>query len=189
MLQYVFYHGIALGDIIDISYLGLYLEGIFQSFYQRLGICLAWLAFFFYLDILLTGFLGIKDDVAKQCAMVRRIAERGCAALVVCYVGRGVKFIDGKVIEAAEETMLPLVLMPESEGYSHAITEVMDKVLYGDNFRNTLISNTVFHLLLPAMAMDSQPACPRFFPIAAPEPELFLTLRCCNCRPQTPVPA
>ena len=43
--------------------------------------------------------------------------------------------------------MLPLVLMPESEGYSHAITEVMDKVLYGDNFRNTLISNTVFHLL------------------------------------------
>ncbi len=98
-------------------------------------------------EILLTGFLGFKDDVKKQCAMVRKIAEKGCAALVVCYVGRGIKFIDGDVIEAAEETMLPLVLLPESMGYSRAITEIMDKVLYGDNFRNSLISNTVFHLL------------------------------------------
>ena len=42
---------------------------------------------------------------------------------------------------------LPLILMPEGTGYMRAITEVMDKVLYGDNFRNSLISNTVFHLL------------------------------------------
>ena len=79
-------------------------------------------------EILLTGFLGFKDDVKKQCAMVRKIAEKGCAALVVCYVGRGIKFIDGDVIEAAEETMLPLVLLPESMGYSRAITEIMDKI-------------------------------------------------------------
>ena len=43
--------------------------------------------------------------------------------------------------------MMPLIQMPKDAGYSRAISEVMDRVLYGDNFRNTLISNTVFHLL------------------------------------------
>jgi len=98
-------------------------------------------------EILLTGFLGAKKDVEKQCEIVSAVAKAGCAALVVYYVGRAVRELDRKVIETAERAMLPLIVMPESADYGRAITEVMDKVLYGDNFRNSLISNTVFHLL------------------------------------------
>lgn len=98
-------------------------------------------------EILLTGFLGVREDVAKQCSIVREAAKRGCAALAVYYVGKAIKKLDAQVIETAEKEMLPLIVMPENAGYSQAITEVMDRVLYGDNFRNSLISNTVFHLL------------------------------------------
>ena len=55
--------------------------------------------------------------------------------------------LDEKVIEAAERELMPLILMPADAEYVDAITEVMDKVLYGDNFSNSLINNTVFHLL------------------------------------------
>ena len=98
-------------------------------------------------EIFLTGFLGIKDDVDKQCSFVRHIARRGCAALAVYYVGRAVRSLDHRVIETAERELVPLILMPAEAEYTEAITEVMDKVLYGDNFSNSLISNTVFPLL------------------------------------------
>ena len=98
-------------------------------------------------EILLTGFLGARNDVDKQCSIVSAAAKSGCAALAVYYVGKAIKTLDAKVIKTAEEEMLPLIVMPPDAGYSQAITEVMDKVLYGDNFRNSLISNTVFHLL------------------------------------------
>jgi len=98
-------------------------------------------------EILLTGFLGARNDVAKQCEIVKAAAQNGCAALVIYYVGKAMKAFDSRVALAAEEEQLPLIVMPEDAGYSQAITEVMDRVLYGDNFRNSLISNTVFHLL------------------------------------------
>lgn len=98
-------------------------------------------------EILLTGFLGVRDDVEAQCGIVSAAASGGCAALVVYYVGKAVKKLDPRVMEIADKAMLPLIVMPEEAEYSQAITEVMDKVLYGDNFSNSLISNTVFHLL------------------------------------------
>ena len=98
-------------------------------------------------EILLTGFLGIKDDIDRQCELIRAVSRRGCAALVVYYVGRAMGKLDEKVIEAAERELMPLILMPADAEYVDAITEVMDKVLYGDNFSNSLINNTVFHLL------------------------------------------
>lgn len=98
-------------------------------------------------EVLLTGFLGVRDDVEKQCDIISAAAKHGCAAMVIYYVGKAIKKLDPKVAETAEREGLPLIVMPEGAGYSQAITEVMDKVLYGDNFRNSLISNTVFHLL------------------------------------------
>ena len=98
-------------------------------------------------EILLTGFLGARKEVDRQCQIVKKVAEKGCAALVVFFVGDIVKKIDGKVLKTADEEGLPLIIMPKGIGYSEAISEIMDRVLYGDNFRNSLISNTVFHLL------------------------------------------
>lgn len=98
-------------------------------------------------EILLTGFLGFRDDVAKQCSFVRSVAKKGCAALAVYYVGKGISELDAEVAAVADEAALPLILMPGNAEYNETIAEIMDKVLYGDNFRNSLISNTVFHLL------------------------------------------
>lgn len=97
--------------------------------------------------ILLTGFLGIRDSGEKQCRVIREAARRGCAAVAVYYTGRIIKNLDKRVMETAERELIPLIIMPPEAEYSQAITEVMDKVLYGDNFSNSLISNTVFHLL------------------------------------------
>ena len=94
-------------------------------------------------EILLTGFTGIRDDVDAQCRILRHIASHGYAALAIYHLQKP----DAKLLETAEREMLPLIVMPQEAIYSQAISEVMDRVLYGDNFRNTLVSNTIFHLL------------------------------------------
>ena len=94
-------------------------------------------------EILLTGFTGVRDDVEAQCRILHHVASHGYAALAVYHMEK----LDGKLIDTAEREMLPLIQMPQDAGYSQAINDVMDRVLYGDNFRNSLISNTVFHLL------------------------------------------
>ena len=63
-------------------------------------------------EILLTGFLGFRDDVAKQCSFVRSVAKKGCAALAVYYVGKGISELDAEVAAVADEAALPLILMP-----------------------------------------------------------------------------
>ncbi|MDO4869998.1 MAG: PucR family transcriptional regulator [Bacillota bacterium] len=98
-------------------------------------------------EVLLTGFLGFRKDAKKQCEFIKAAADKGCAALAVFFVGKTSGSLDSKVISAAEEAGLPLIIMPDEASYSQAISEIMDRVLYGDNFRNSLISNTVFHLL------------------------------------------
>ena len=98
-------------------------------------------------ELLLTGFLGAKDDVAKQCRLVERIAGTGCPALAVFFSKRTTGAIDRKVIAAAEKAGLTLIRMAPEARYDEAIAEIMDSVLYGENFSNSLINNTVFHLL------------------------------------------
>ena len=48
--------------------------------------------------LLLTSFADVRDDVDGQCRIVKEIAERGCAGLAVCNIGRVVKELDDKVI-------------------------------------------------------------------------------------------
>ncbi len=98
-------------------------------------------------EIYLTSFLSCRNDHAKQLEIIRGVAGRGCAALVVFHVGKVLDKLDGQIIAVANEVKLPLIQMPSEVIYSQVISQVMDKVLYGDNFRNSLISNTVFHLL------------------------------------------
>lgn len=100
-------------------------------------------------ELLLTGFFAVRDDVEKQCQIVKQVAEDGHAGLVLFYVGAVVASLNDKVIQTAQAAGLPLVIMPENSEvhYSHAITQIMEKVLYTDDFSNRLISNTIFHLL------------------------------------------
>lgn len=100
-------------------------------------------------ELLLTGFFAVRDDVARQCQIVERVAVDGHAALAIFYVGRIVRSLDERVVRTAEDAELPLIVM-ENNGdlyYSQVIAQIMEKVLYSDNFSNRLISNTIFHLL------------------------------------------
>lgn len=99
--------------------------------------------------LLLTGFFAVRDEVGKQCQIVKQVAADGHAALVLFYVGAVVQTLDRSVIDTAETAGLPLIVMPKDNkvNYSDVITQIMEKVLYNDHFSNRLISNTIFHLL------------------------------------------
>lgn len=97
----------------------------------------------------LTTFAGMKNDIKAQCETVKGLAASGVAAMVYFPREKGVKSIDREVIGAADEAGLPLVIMAAADDadYSEIISEVMEHVLYGNNFKNSLINNTIFHLL------------------------------------------
>ena len=97
-------------------------------------------------EMLLTGFLGAKNDVAKQCRLVESMARKGCPALAVFFAG-GNEEVDSRVVAAADKAELTLIRMAPEARYDQAIADIMDDLLYGENFNNSLISNTVFHLL------------------------------------------
>ncbi len=96
-----------------------------------------------------TGFLGARDDYAKQCEIIKTLAEEGAAALVVLFVGKGVSKIDESVSDAAEKSGLPLISFDSSVDvvYSDIIDNIEQNFIYGDTYDNKLIANTIFHLL------------------------------------------
>ena len=97
----------------------------------------------------LTTFAGMKDDIEMQCETIKSLAVSGIAAMVYFPREMDVKSVDKDVISAADEAGLPFIVMAggESCDYSNIISEVMERVLYGNNFKNSLINNTIFHLL------------------------------------------
>ena len=99
--------------------------------------------------IVLTTFAGMKGDVKTQCETIYELARAGAAALVYFQRTKAAKSVDKEVIGAADTTGLPLIIMADNEhrDYSNIIAEVMEHVLYGNNFKNSLINNTIFHLL------------------------------------------
>lgn len=98
--------------------------------------------------MVLTTFAGMKNDMRAQCDSIAQLAEAGVPAIVV-FQREKAKSVDKAVIAAAEEAGMPLLIMADGEGmdYSKLIEEVMERVLYGNNFKNSLINNTIFHLL------------------------------------------
>ncbi len=100
-------------------------------------------------QIVLTSFYGMHGREKLQCEVVKGLAKEGVSALVIFHVERGLTGTDSEVIETAEAVGLPLIVIPKNNKaeYSDAIEQIMDKLLYGDNFKNSLINNTIYHLL------------------------------------------
>lgn len=98
-------------------------------------------------EMLLTGFLNIRNDVERQVLMIKKASASGCAAVAVFFEGRGIRKLDRRVTEAADRAGLPVILMPPGSTYDGVISEVMERILYGENFGNSLINNTIYHLL------------------------------------------
>ena len=101
-------------------------------------------------ELVLTTFSGMGKNVLAQCEAVRELAKEGIAGIV--FFQRGTSGDTASltdVIAAADEVDLPFLIIANGKevDYSELITEVMDRVLYGNNFNNALINNTIFHLL------------------------------------------
>lgn len=99
-------------------------------------------------ELVITGFFHVKDNVEEQCRIVEALCEKKCTALIIMHVGEVIKAIDKAVIETAEKGGMVLISVPEGRYTSSDVArEITSELLYGDNFGNRLISNTVFHLL------------------------------------------
>lgn len=100
-------------------------------------------------QMVITHFWSHKDDIEGQCRAVKGLGKRGVAALVVYLNDNGIKSIDRQVIQAAEEGGLLLITLQDDGKltYSMLISQVMDKILYGHNFSDNILNNTIYHLL------------------------------------------
>ncbi len=100
-------------------------------------------------ELVLTSFAGMKNDLEAQKNAIRNLAKAGAAGMVIMHRENSDRHNYKEVITAAEESGLPLVILAcgQEEGYAEIISQVMEKVLYGGNFKNSLINNTIFHLL------------------------------------------
>ena len=101
-------------------------------------------------ELVITSFFGMKNDVAAQCEVIKTLAKGNVAGIVLFQRENTSDTRNYKeVISTAEEVGLPLIILGNGTEvyYSDVITQVMEKVLYGNNFKNSLINNTIFHLL------------------------------------------
>ncbi len=100
-------------------------------------------------EMVLSGFFHSRADEGKQIEIVRTLAKAGTAALVLFYVEAPELDLKKEVLATADRVGLPIVVMPNDKDlkYADVIKQVLEDILYGDNFGNRLISNTIFHLL------------------------------------------
>jgi hypothetical protein len=100
-------------------------------------------------QLVLTSFSGLSDDEHAREEIVKRLAKAGVSAIVVFRQSNGLTSIGESVVKAAEEYGLPLIVLPRENTslYENIIEDIMDELRYGDNFKNGLINNTIYHLL------------------------------------------
>lgn len=100
-------------------------------------------------QMVLTSFFGMKNQMNNQVKTIIELSKQGVSAVVIFHAAKGVSSVYESVVETAEQLGLPLLVLPEMAQvqYADAIEQVMDKLLYGDNFKNSLINNTIYHLL------------------------------------------
>lgn len=102
-------------------------------------------------QMVLTSFSAIRSDEDAQCKAIEALAAGGSVAIVVFHVGDIVRYLTEKVIAAAEKSGIPLIAMAagNSADMGDVIGEIYRRIFYGEdeNFSNSLITNTIFHLL------------------------------------------
>lgn len=96
-------------------------------------------------EIIITGFIAIKDDIEKQCDIIRLMHKIGEIGMILFYVGAILKEVDSKLIATADSLNMPLIVMPENRlelRYSDVICEVIEEIL-NDRRENTHFATDV----------------------------------------------
>lgn len=94
-------------------------------------------------EIVITGFLNMRDDVELQYRNMQRLAEGGEAGLILYYVGVYLKKIDPRLIKLANEMDFVLIVMPEGDvtlRYSEVICDVTELIYRDRTSNNSIIS-------------------------------------------------
>ncbi len=100
-------------------------------------------------QMVITHFWTSKDDIEAQKKAVAALGRKGISALVIYLNDRGVKEVSPEVIRAAEDANLPLISISDTGNvtYSMLIEQVFDKILYGENYSDNILNNSISHLL------------------------------------------
>lgn len=99
--------------------------------------------------LVITHFWTCKDDVAAQVKAVSGLGAKQVSAIVVYLNDNGVKAVDPRVVDAANNAGLPLITIRDTGRVTYAmlIEQVLDVILYGENYSDNILNNTIFHLL------------------------------------------
>ena len=100
-------------------------------------------------QMVITHFWNSKDDIEAQIRAVRGLGRNDVAALVIYLNEDGVCEVNNKVIEEAESAGLVVITINDNGKVTYAmlIEQVLDKILYGSNYSDNILNNTITHLL------------------------------------------
>lgn len=103
-------------------------------------------------EVILTALIQIKDDVEKQCRLLRHLCSMGTSCLIVYYVGIFVPEIDERLVRLADEICYPLLVMPYNRmdfRYADVITDIVEHIhskRKQENYLLTDMMNSIAYL-------------------------------------------
>lgn len=99
---------------------------------------------FFGSEIVITGFLNCTEDVEKQYANIKRLAEGGEVGLILFYVGVYMPRVDKRLIDLANDLDFVLIQMPPYRNlrYGEVISDVMEYI-FNDRSKNEFIASDI----------------------------------------------
>lgn len=80
-------------------------------------------------ELMISAFYAIRDDVNAQVKLLNRMADCGCAGLVLCHEGIYLKRISPELIKAADRLKMPLIVVPGETGYIDIINPVLEEII------------------------------------------------------------
>lgn len=100
-------------------------------------------------QMVITHFWTSKDNAEAQAEAVTALGSKEISALVIYLNESGVRTVSPEVIAAAERVGLPLITINDTGKVTYAmlIEQVLDKILYGHNYSDNILNNTIYHLL------------------------------------------
>lgn len=96
-------------------------------------------------ELIISALCGVKDDVEKQCEVLKDLSNTGGIALVLFYVGRVIPTVDEKLIRLADKLELPLIEIKSDDyriKYSDIISDVMSSIIQDQTVSDDFISTT-----------------------------------------------